>query len=195
VGAQGQLPDFTFTASHVLSALPPSLAAMKPAHHRSCGSIVPPSSAEGAATPSSLNQRLTAPGDHFSPPPASSMRSRCRSTAPDLLRPSQCLEELRKTPLFLFDHTSTTGYPLSAPPTSFPFYRLAPPSTDRSGEHPVALHPKSGSSLTRFAPRPLHRRPPSADRPNFVGKPPAPMGKKTSPVFAVGRKGQVGWTP
>jgi hypothetical protein len=87
----------------LLPALPllvcsPSPTVTKVAHHRPCETIAQPSSAEGAATPLSSNQRLTTPGDHFSPPPASSRRSHHRLTAPDPLRPSQHLEELCKTP-------------------------------------------------------------------------------------------------
>jgi hypothetical protein len=148
---------------HLLSALSlslcsPSPAAVKPTRHRPCGSIAPPSSAEGATTPSSSNQWLTAPGNHFSPPPASSVRPHHRPTALDLLWPSQRLEELRKTPFFLFDHTSTTGNPSSTPPMSFPFSRVVPPPADLSGEHPTALQPKSGSPSIGLAPRPLHHR-------------------------------------
>jgi hypothetical protein len=99
----------------------PSLATSKPAHHRPCGPIALPSSAEGATTSSRSNQRLTALSDHFSPYPASSVSSCHRPTTADLLRPSQRLEELCKTPLSLFDHTSTTGDPPSMPLMSFPF--------------------------------------------------------------------------
>jgi hypothetical protein len=150
----------------------PSLAAMKPARCHLCGSIAPPSSVEGAATPLSSNQQLTAPGDHFSPPSASFARSHRRPTAPNLLWPGQRLEELRKTLLFLFDHTSTTGDPLSTPLMCFPFHHIAPLPTDCSWEHPTALHPKSGSSSTRLAPRPLHCRPHAAGRRRWGRRPP-----------------------
>jgi hypothetical protein len=185
----------------LLPALPllvcsPSPTVTKVAHHRPCETIAQPSSAEGAATPLSSNQRLTTPGDHFSPPPASSRRSHHRLTAPDLLRPSQHLEELCKTPsppppLFLFDHTATTSDPPSMPPTSFPFCRVAPPPADHSGEHPTALHPKCGSPSIGLPPQPLHRRPPTAGRLDFDGQPLASMGEKISLIFVVGQKGQV----
>jgi hypothetical protein len=82
--------------------------------------------------------------------------------------------------MFLFDHTSTTGDPPSTPPMRFPFYRVASPPTDHSGDHPAALHLEFSSPLTGLTPRRLHRRPPAAGRPDFASKPPAPMGRRPS---------------
>jgi hypothetical protein len=83
----------------------------------------------------------------------------------------------------------------SPPPPTLRPRRIAPPSADCSSEHPTSLHPKSGSPLTELAPRPLHRWPLAADRPDFVGKPAAPLGEESSLVSAMGRKGQVGRSP
>jgi hypothetical protein len=179
----------------LLSALPPSLcspspAVVKPARRRPCESIALPSSAEGAATPTTLNQWLTAPGDHFSPLLASSTRSHHRLTAPDLLQPSQRLEELRKTPLFLFYHTSTTGDPPSASPMSFPFHRIVPPPIDRSGENPTTLHPKSDSPSIGLAPRPLHCQPVG-----FCRHTASADGEEDLPCFCRGPKGPSGLDP
>jgi hypothetical protein len=99
--------------------------------------------------------------------------------------------------------TSTPGAPSTTllVPSAVPLlhHRRSPPlslhhrGTPCSGEPSPLIGHQSDPPPCRLALRPLHRRPPAAGRPDFVGKSPVPTGEKTSPVAASGRKAEMGW--